>query len=76
RGDVLVVVKLHKQHTSVVMTVPKLICKALSLSAGDYVIMSDEFRKGTVVLSKFKREDIKNGSGKGNSDRKNKGRRT
>lgn len=71
----MVVVKLHRQHTSVVMTVPKLICKSLGLCAGDYVIIEQVDSSKVATLQKFIPEDIRNVKAKRNSDRKNKGRR-
>lgn len=72
----MVIAKLHKQHTSVVMTVPKLICKSLGLCAGDYVIIEQVDSTKVATLQKFKPEDIRNARDFGNSDRKNKRRRT
>ena len=72
----MIIAKLHKQHTSVVMTVPKLLCKALGLCAGDYVIIEQVDSSQVATLQKFIPEDIRDARTKGNSDRKNKGRRT
>ncbi|KKM66735.1 hypothetical protein LCGC14_1478210 [marine sediment metagenome] len=68
----MVIVKLHKQHTSVVMTVPKILCKALGLCAGDYVIIEQVDSSQVATLQKFIPEDIRNVREKRNPDRKNK----
>lgn len=70
----MVIAKLHRQHTSVVMTVPKLICKSLGLCAGDYVCLQSSADSRFVFLSKFKPEDISNARNKRNPVGKNKGR--
>ena len=72
----MVIAKLHRQHTSVVMTVPKLICKSLGLCAGDYVIIEQVDSSKVAMLQKFIPKDIRNARDKGNTNRKNKGRRT
>ena len=69
----MVIAKLHKQHTSVVMTVPKLICKSLGLCAGDYVIIEKVNSSKVATLQKFNAKDIRNVGKKRNPDRKNKG---
>lgn len=72
----MVIAKLHRQHTSVVMTVPKLICKSLGLCAGDYVIIEQVDSSKVATLQKFNPKDIRNARVKRNSDRKDKGGRT
>ena len=65
--------KLHKQHNSVVMTIPPLIRKRLGVSAGDYVSLDvcSEFPvKNMVCMRKLELKDVR---GKGNSDRPDKG---
>ena len=69
----MVVLKLHKQHSSVVMTVPKLICKSLGLCAGDYVIIEQVDSTKVATLQKFNPKDIRNARDKANTVRKNKG---
>lgn len=70
----MVIAKLHRQHTSVVMTVPKLICKSLGLCAGDYVIIEKVDRTKVATIKKFTPKDIRNANDKRNSNRKDKGR--
>lgn len=72
----MVIAKLHKQHSSIVMTVPKLICKSLGLSAGDYVLIEQIDDSKVAALQKFIPEDLRNAGEKRNPDRKSKGRRT
>ena len=69
----MIICKLHRQHTSVVMTVPKLVCKYLELCAGDYVVLTVNQDGPGYVLRKFNCEDISNGRGKEHSDRKDSG---
>ena len=70
----MVIVRLHKQHSSVVMTVPKILCKALSLCAGDYLVIEQVDNSKVATLQKCTPKDIRNASDKRNSDRQNKGR--
>lgn len=65
--------RLHRQHTSVVMTIPKLVCKDLSMCAGDYVVLSKNENGPGYILQKFISEDIRNVRKKRNTDRKNQG---
>ena len=69
----MIICKLHRQHTSVVMTVPKLVCKDLGLCAGDYVVLFKVDGWPEYLLQKFKTKDISNGRGKEHSDRKDSG---
>lgn len=68
--------KLHKQHSSVVMTVPKWALGKMGLCAGDYVELSgcSEFPANEMVC--MTKLELKNGRSKGNSDRKDSGGRT
>lgn len=66
----MLVQRLYKQRTSLVMTVPKLICKKLKLSAGDYVVLRDSADSRFVFMSKLQKEEIKNDRNNRNSDRK------
>lgn len=70
----MIICKLHRQHTSAVMTVPKLVCKDLGLCAGDYVVLTRDTDRPGYLLQKFNSKDISNGRGKEHSDRKDSGR--
>lgn len=72
----MLVQRLYKQRSSLVMTVPKLVCKKLKLCAGDYVLLRDSADSRFIFMSKLKPEDIPNGRDKGNSDREDSGGRT
>ena len=67
------IVRLHRQHSSVVMTVPKIVCKNLELCAGDYVILADSTENKVVGMRKFDPEAIKNAGNNRGSDRKDSG---
>ncbi len=69
----MVIAKLHRQHTSVVMTVPKVLCKSLGLCAGDYVIIEQVDSSKVATLQKFIPKDLRNARDKRNRNRKNKG---
>lgn len=69
----MIIAKLHRQHTSVVMTVPKLLCKSLGLCAGDYVILEQVDSSKVATLQKFIPKDTRNAREKRNSHRKNRG---
>ena len=73
RGDVMLICKLHRQHTSIVMTVPKLLCKSLELCAGDYVIIEQVDSTKVAMLPKLNPKDIRNARKKRDSTGKNKG---
>jgi len=72
----VLVQRVYKQRSSLVMTIPKLVCKKLKLSAGDYVVLRDSADSRFVFLSKLKAEEIGNDRGKRNSDREYQGGRT
>ncbi len=54
------VCRVHRQHTSVVMTIPKLVCEKTGLHAGDYVVLSDHTQAGGIPIfyfEKWRQED-------------------
>lgn len=70
------ITRLHRQHTSVVTTVPKEFCKIFKLCAGDY-LQWNEWKDGeTIMIKKLDLEAIKNAANKRNLARKDKSRRT
>lgn len=62
--------KVHKQHSSLVVIVPKAVRKALSITAGSYVIFCSHPGTNIVEFSKFVSGDRKNGRDSRDSDRK------
>lgn len=67
------IAKLHKQHTSVVMTVPVAIRKKLGVSAGDFVSLDDcsEFPNNNMVC--MQKVELKDARDKRNPNRKDSG---
>lgn len=65
------IAKLHKQHSSVVMTVPVAIRKKLGVCAGDFVGLDDcsEFPGNNMVC--MQKVELQNVRDKRNSNRKN-----
>lgn len=68
--------RLHRQHSSVVMTVPKLVCEDLGMCAGDYVVLSKNSNGPGYILQKFESEDIRNAIDGKCTDRRHPGGRT
>lgn len=57
----MIVKRLHQQHTSVVMTIPKVFCKELEVCAGDYVVMDikpGDGNKKIFVMEKWEVQDV------------------
>lgn len=67
------IVRLHRQHASVVMTVPKLVREALDIKAGDYVGMRVSEVSGCVQLTKVTPEAIRDGRDRATGNRQDKG---
>jgi len=67
--------RAQRQHSSVVVVIPKLVRTALDLKAGDYVVFSSHPNTGVAELSKFIPGDKNHGRDTGRSNRKDKGRR-
>lgn len=55
--------RVHRQHNSLVLTIPKKVCKHLGLVAGDYTILTFIPLAGTVLLEKFEKGELKHGTG-------------
>lgn len=70
------IVKAHRQHTSTVMTIPKLLCRQLKIEAGDYILLTFRTDGNCAELNRFEGKDGKDGRGKGRSDQKDRRRRT
>jgi len=70
------ITRLHRQHSSVVTTVPREFCKVFGLCAGDYIQWEEGKDGETICIKKLDLEAIKNAASKRHSDRKDSGRRT
>lgn len=62
--------KVHKQHTTLVVTVPIAVRKALDITAGSHVIFASHPGTKVVEFSKFELKGTRHDRGKGSSDRK------
>jgi antitoxin component of MazEF toxin-antitoxin module len=69
------IVRAHRQHNSIVMTVPKMVCTHLGIEAGDYLVVSFSEGSHSVQVDKFVGKDGKDARGKRCADRKDQGRR-
>ena len=67
------VTKVHRQHNSVVTTVPVKVRVRLGLNAGDYIVWQVDDASNFVQISKVVAGGIQNGRGKRNTNRPNKG---
>jgi len=66
--------KVHKQHNSLVMTIPVDVCRALGIVKGDYVVLSDHTtvkRYPIFYLEKWRQDNDRT---KKHTGRKGKGR--
>lgn len=61
--------KLHRQHTSTVMTIPKPLCKALGLLPGDMVLLEEMEGQAAYRFSKFDLRKVRDGRSKRDSGR-------
>jgi len=69
----MMVQRLYKQRTTIVMSIPKLLCKKLGVCAGDYVTLSEcsEFPNNNMVcMQKLEPKNVRDNR---NSDREDKG---
>lgn len=67
------IAKLHRQHSSVVMTVPKALCQALGISGGDYVVLVKKAlpeNKYCIIMEKW---EVRNVGDSRDSDREDSG---
>lgn len=68
--------KLHRQHNSVVLNVPKPVLTALELSAGDHVILDIDDKSHEVTIAKVQNRRPRDAEGKSNRSEKNQDGRT
>lgn len=65
--------KVHRQHSSLVITLPKGICEQLEISKGDIVLFEVEQGEVACVMGKITLRGVDYERDKANSDIKNKG---
>jgi len=65
--------KVHRQHNSLVVTVPKALCQQLTIVKGDILLFEVESGDVAAVVGKIALRGIENGRDTGNSDRKDQG---
>ncbi len=69
------IVKLHRQHSSVVMTIPKKVCEQMGVCAGDYVSITDLQYESGVTLQRCCPGEKNNVRDNRNTDKRNQGGR-
>lgn len=70
------VTHVHRQHTSVVTTIPRAVCKALDLGPGQYLVWQVVKDSLFVQISKVAVGGRNRGKDNVGSNRENQGRRT
>jgi len=68
--------RVHKQHSSCVVTLPKVVLKQLKVKRGDYIRFEDGEKYWQVTITKVNTGKRENGRDKGNSDKRDSGGRT
>jgi len=66
--------KVHKQHASLVITLPKGICHQLEIRAGDIVLFEVEPGEVACIMGKITLRGSENAGDRTNSDKKDQGR--
>lgn len=56
----MLIVKVYRQHNSLVMSIPVLVQKALGISAGDHLILDLDDADHECTLAKLHEGDLKN----------------
>lgn len=67
------IAKVYRQHRSLVIAVPRAVCLALNLKAGQHMVFTWQQSEGKFNFKKFVPEGAIDGSDKGNSDRPDQG---
>ena len=65
--------KVHRQHNSLLVVVPYLMCKRIGIKAGDYLEFSRKDGSKIVKVTKVRLQRESNGKSRTSTDRKNKG---
>lgn len=68
------ITRAHRQHSSLVTTIPKGVCVLLDIECGDILVFDVQCGKGYAEFKIQLKGAKHDGRGKGNPDRKNKGR--
>jgi len=68
--------RIHRQHSSCVVTLPKNVMRRLQAKSGDYIRFEDGNKYWQVIISKVETGGSKDGGNKGNSDKRDQGGRT
>lgn len=66
--------RIHRQHSSLVITAPKGLCKILDWVKGDILLFEVEVGDSAAIVGKLSLRGSENVRDRGNSDRSNKGR--
>jgi len=64
----MMVQKLYKQRSTIVMSIPKLLCKKLGVCAGDYITLSEcpgFLDNNMVCMKKLEVQNVRHKTGKG-----------
>lgn len=69
----MVVAKVYRQHNSLVITIPVLVCRELGICAGDYVELDDCSEMCDNDMVCMTKLEAKNVGAKGNKSGRNKG---
>ena len=67
------IAKVYRQHRSLVIAVPKAVCIALGLKAGQYMVFTWQQSEGKFKFSKFVPEGAIDAEHRADSDRTHKG---
>ena len=67
------IAKVFKQHNSLVIVVPSVVCIVLEIKAGSHVVFTWNQSEGTFKFSKFNPEGSQDGASEGSPDRKDTG---
>ena len=65
--------KVHRQHNSLLVVVPYLMCERMGIKAGDYLEFSKKDSSKIVKVTKVRLQRESNGKSRTNTDRENKG---
>lgn len=68
--------RIHKQHSSLVITVPKGLCEMLSWSRGDMLLFEAETGESAAIVGKLSLRGSEDGRDQENTDRKDNSRGT
>lgn len=66
-------VRVHKQHNSLTVTVPKELCKLLGIVAGDILVFEHWGAKDKAIMGRLSSGGWYHDRAKGDSDRKDQG---